>query len=133
MERTVSQGQTLGNDEGGGGASRKASPADRCRKAFKKAVSEGGLDFQGYCRLAAQAMLQLAIEEEAAEFIGRGVYHRLGGQRTTYRNGYKRRKVLTAEGAIRLAIPQTRNGTKRFNPPSADSSPFNAVARSWML
>jgi transposase-like protein len=114
MERTVSQGQSWSKDERGGGTSRKASPGQRCRKAFKEAVSEGGLDFQGYCRLAAQAMLQLAIEEEAAEFIGRTAYERLGGKRTTYRNGYKRRRVLTAEGAIRLAIPQTRNGTKRF-------------------
>lgn len=114
MERTVSQGQSWSNDEGGGGTSRKASPAERCREAFKEAVSQGGLDFAGYCRLAAQAMLQLAIEEEAAEFIGRGAYQRMGGKRTTYRNGYKRRKVLTGEGAIRLAIPQTRNGTKRF-------------------
>jgi len=114
MERTVSQGQSWSNDERGGGTSRKASPGRRYRQAFKEAVSQGGLDFPGYCRLAAQAMLQLAIEEEAAEFIGRAAYERLGRKRTTYRNGYKRRKVLTAEGAIRLAIPQTRNGTKRF-------------------
>ena len=114
MERTVSQGQSWSNDERGGGTSRKASPAPRCREAFKEAVSQGGLDFPGYCRLAAQAMLQMAIEEEAAEFIGRFAYQRLGRKRTTYRNGYKGRKVLTAEGAIRLAIPQTRNGTKRF-------------------
>ena len=114
MERTVSQGESWSNDERGGGTSRKESPAERCREAFKEAVSQGGLDFQGYCRLAAQAMLQMAIEEEAAEFIGRTAYQRLGRKPSTYRNGYKRRKVLTGEGAIRLAIPQTRNGTKRF-------------------
>ena len=98
MERTVSHGQSWSNAERGGGTSRKASPGQCYRQAFKEAVSQGGLDFPGYCRLAAQAMLQLAIEEEAAEFIpfaaqgmGRAAYQRLGGKRTTYRNGYKRR------------------------------------------
>lgn len=129
MERTVSHGGSRSNDVGDSGTSRKASPARRCRQAFKEAVSRGGLDFGGYCRLAAQAMLQMAIEEEAADFIGRVAYQRLSGGRTTYRNGYKRRKVLTGEGAIPLAIPQTRNGTKRFQ--TAILKPFQR--RSEML
>ena len=129
MERTVSHGGSRSNDVGDSGTSRKASPARRCRQAFEEAVSRGGLDFGGYCRLAAQAMLQMAIEEEAADFIGRVAYQRLGGRRTTYRNGYKRRKVLTGEGAIPLAIPQTRNGTQRFQ--TAILKPFQR--RSEML
>jgi transposase-like protein len=91
-------------------------------------MKQGDLDFAGYCRLAAQAMLQLAIEEEAAEFIGRAAYQRVAA-RTAYRNGYKRRKVLTGEGAIQLAIPQTRNGSRRFQ--TAILKPFQR--RSEML
>jgi len=34
-------------------------------------VSGASESFSGYCRLAAQAMLQTAMEIEAAEFIGR--------------------------------------------------------------
>ncbi len=130
MDRTVSQGGSCSNeDPGKQRTSRKDSPARRCRRGFEEAMKQGDLDFAGYCRLAAQAMLQLAVEEEAAEFIGRTAYERLGGKRTTYRNGYKRRKVLTGEGAIQLAIPQTRNGRKRFQ--TAILRPFQR--RSEML
>lgn len=117
MDRTVSRSGSCGNEDqagGAGGSSRKASPARRRRKDFEELLKQGNMDFADYCRLAAQAMLQLAVEEEAAEFIGRLAYERSAGRRTTYRNGYKRRKLMTGEGAIELAIPQTRNGSKRF-------------------
>src|SRR5574342_1041192 len=129
MERTVSDQRSRGNDGANSVASRKFSPGQRCRQAFEKAMKQGDMDFAGYCRLAAQAMLQMAVEEEAAEFIGGTAYQRLGERRTTYRNGYKRRKLLTGEGAIQLAIPQTRNGRKRFQ--TAILRPFQR--RSEML
>jgi hypothetical protein len=39
---------------------RKITPAERFRKQLLEAVGEAGLNFSGYCRLAAQAMLQTA-------------------------------------------------------------------------
>lgn len=93
---------------------RKVTPAERFRVELMDAVGEAGLDFSGYCRLAAQAMLQTAMEQEAAEFIGRGAYQRRAEDQSTYRNGYKRRKVTTGEGAMRLFVPQTRNGGEPF-------------------
>jgi len=93
---------------------RKITPADRLRKSLMDSVSESSLNFSGYCRLAAQAMLQRAIEVEAAEFIGRGTYERRSGEESTYRNGYKSRHVSTGEGPIDLLIPQTRNGPEPF-------------------
>ena len=93
---------------------RKVSPADRFRKALMEAVGEASLDFSGYCRLAAQAMLQTAMEAEAAEFIGRSAYERRGAEQATYRNGYKPRTVATGEGRIDLRMPQTRRGPEPF-------------------
>lgn len=93
---------------------RKVTPADRSRKALMEAVGEASLDFSGYCRLAAQAMLQTAMELEAAEFLGRGVYERRGEEESAYRNGFKRRRVSTGEGAVELLVPQTRNGSEPF-------------------
>jgi len=78
------------------------------------AVGEASLDFSGYCRLAAQAMLQTAVEVEAAEFVGRAMYARRGPQQSAYRNGFKRRKVSTGEGAVELFVPQTRSGSEPF-------------------
>jgi len=94
--------------------SRKVTPADRFRQGLMAAVSEASLDFSGYCRMAAQAMLQTAMEVEATEFIGRASYQRREDPQGTYRNGFKRRKVATGEGAIELFVPQTRDGLEPF-------------------
>jgi len=93
---------------------RKVSPADRYRKELLEAVGTASLDFSGYCRLAAQAMLQRAMETEVEGFVGRGSYERRGDDQSTYRNGYKPRRVATGEGAVELLVPQTRDGTEPF-------------------
>lgn len=93
---------------------RKVTPADRFRKDLMEAVGEASLDFSGYCRLAAQAMLQTALEVEVAEFVGREVYERRSEEQSAYRNGFKRRKVSTGEGGVELFVPQTRNGSEPF-------------------
>ncbi len=93
---------------------RKISPGDRYRKELADAVAAASLDFSGYCRLAAQAMLQRAMEIEVEEFVGRGKYERRGDGESTYRNGYKKRRVATGEGAVELFLPQTRDGLDPF-------------------
>ena len=93
---------------------RKVSPADRYGKELLKAVGAASLDFSGYCRLAAQTMLQSAMEIEVEEFVGRAIYQRRADGQSTYRNGYKRRRVATGEGAVELFIPQTRDGIGPF-------------------
>jgi len=93
---------------------RKVSPADRYRKALLEAVGSASSDFSGYCRLAAQTMLQTAMEFEVEAFIGRTSYRRRGDDQSTYRNGYKRRRVATGEGAVELFVPQTRDGGEPF-------------------
>ena len=93
---------------------RKITPADRLRKKFLGAVAGAEESFSGYCRLAAQAMLQTALEYEAAEFIGRASYQRRSEAQALYRNGSKRRTVATGEGAVELHLPQTRNGPEPF-------------------
>ena len=93
---------------------RKITPGERFRQELMGAVSGSRESFSGYCRLAAQAMLQTAMEVEATEFIGRTSYQRREEDQALYRNGYKRRKVATGEGAIELLVPQTRDGAEPF-------------------
>ena len=93
---------------------RKITPAQRFRQALMGAVAGAQESFSGYCRLAAQAMLQTAMEIEATEFIGRASYQRREDDEAVYRNGYKRRSVATGEGAIELQVPQTRDGVEPF-------------------
>lgn len=93
---------------------RKVTPAERFRQGLMEAVAGAGESFSGYCRLAAQAMLQSAMEQEAAAFIGRGGYARREPDQAVYRNGYKRRRIATGEGAVELHVPQTRDGAEPF-------------------
>ena len=93
---------------------RKITPGERFRQELMGSVSGSRESFSGYCRLAAQAMLQTAMEAEATEFIGRASYQRREEDQALYRNGYQRRKVATGEGAIELHVPQTRDGAEPF-------------------
>lgn len=94
---------------------RKITPSIRFRQQLHDALSAAGETFSSYCRLAAQAMLQTAMEAEAAEFIGRTGYQRRSEDQSVYRNGYKARRVATGEGPIELQVPQTRNGAEPFS------------------
>lgn len=93
---------------------RKITPAERFRHGLMDAIAGAGESFSGYCRLAAQAMLQTAMEHEAAEFLGRTSYQRRSDDQAGYRNGYKKRSVATGEGALELHLPQTRDGAEPF-------------------
>jgi putative transposase len=59
-------------------------------------------------RLAARLVLQEALEQEQADFIGRGRYERGEAPRHGYRNGYEAGSLKTAEGRLEVAVPQVR-------------------------
>jgi transposase-like protein len=58
-------------------------------------------------RLSTERVLQEALEEEQAQTLGRGRYERRNGE-VGYRNGYEAGTVKTAEGVLRLKVPQIR-------------------------
>jgi hypothetical protein len=90
---------------------RKVTPAERFRQGLMDAVAGAGESFSGYCRLAAQAMLQAAMEHEAAEFIGRASYQRREPDQAAYRSGYKRRP---AKAPSSCACRRRATGPSRF-------------------
>lgn len=58
-------------------------------------------------RLASERVLQEALEQEQAVALGRERYERREGQRG-YRNGYEEGTLKTAEGVLRVQVPQIR-------------------------
>lgn len=58
-------------------------------------------------RLSTERVIQELLEHEQDEVIGVKRYDR-DGTREGYRNGYKRRKLKTAEGVMELQVPQYR-------------------------
>lgn len=65
--------------------------------------------------LAARYMLQVALEREVLEFLGRSHYSRGDRLRTGYRNGYEPRNFKSANGILQVAIPQLRNTEEKFS------------------
>lgn len=64
-------------------------------------------------RLGAQLVIQRAVEDEIAAFLGRHRYQRTenaGG----WRNGHRPRRIHTAEGPLRVEVPQVRGSLVRF-------------------
>lgn len=64
-------------------------------------------------RLGAQLVLQRAVEDEVAAFLGRARYERTPDAAGS-RNGHRPRRVQTAEGEITVAVPQVRDSLTRF-------------------
>src|SRR5207244_1043911 len=64
-------------------------------------------------RLGARLVLQRAVDEEVAAFLGRAHYERTSTA-TGSRNGTRPKPIQTAEGEIRIAMPQVRNTAESF-------------------
>jgi transposase-like protein len=66
-------------------------------------------------RLGARLIIQRAVEEEFDEWLGRARYER---SRPEYqrglRNGFRPRRVQTAEGELEIEIPQVREAAEPF-------------------
>ena len=96
--------------------SRRIAPSLEIEAAIELALL-GGLDdvdrLSELGRLGAQLVLQRAVEEEVAVFLGRTRYERTPEARGS-RNGTRPRRVQTAEGEISVAMPQVRGSLSRF-------------------
>ena len=72
-------------------------------------------------KLGARLIIQRAVEDEFDAWLGRSRYERrpegergLRNYGEGYRNGYRPRRVQTAEGELRVEIPQVREAAETF-------------------
>ncbi len=65
-------------------------------------------------RLGARKLIQELLEAEVTEALGREPYERRPELPPGYRNGYKQRRVDTAEGRLRVDVPQVRDTSEPF-------------------
>ena len=70
-------------------------------------------------RLGARLIIQRAVEDEFEQWLGRGRYERrpecergLRNYESELRNGFRPRRVQTAEGELRIEIPQVRDAAE---------------------
>lgn len=64
-------------------------------------------------RAGARKTIQELLEAEVTEVLGRDRYERRTGEATGYRNGYKQRRLDTAEGRLEVELPQVRDTAER--------------------
>lgn len=65
-------------------------------------------------RLGARKLIQELLEAEVTETLGRAPYERRESGADGYRNGYKRRRLDTAEGRVPVDVPQVRQTAEPF-------------------
>jgi transposase-like protein len=68
----------------------------------------GGHPLDNFVSLGARYILQVAVEREVEDYLGRSHYHRGPRRRNGWRNGYEPAKVKTADGILKIDLPQLR-------------------------
>jgi putative transposase len=96
---------------------KRVSAPERTRERLR-ALIDGRLgtapDRSNLVLLAAQLILEEALEGEVRDGIGRDRYERAGGDASGYRNGYRTGRMKTAEGMVEYAAPQVRETAEPF-------------------
>ena len=65
-------------------------------------------------KLGARLIIQRAVEYEFDAWLGRTRYERRPDQQRGLRNGFRPRRVQTAEGELEIVIPQVREAAETF-------------------
>ncbi len=95
---------------------RRIAPSARIEEAIEALLLEGLDDpdrLSELGRLGARFVIQRAVEDEVAAFLGRARYERTA-EATGSRNGHRPRRIQTAEGELTIAMPQVRDSLTRF-------------------
>src|SRR5829696_8892394 len=96
---------------------KRVSAPERTRERLR-ALMDGRLrtapDRSNLVLLAAQLILEEALEGEVREEIGRDRYERAEDEASSYRNGYRPGRMKTAEGMVEFAAPQLRQTAEPF-------------------
>jgi putative transposase len=101
---------------------KKIAPSEVKAQALR-ALLQGQTDAQNgeellstLVRFSTERVLQEALEQEQATALGRGRYETRGEQ-GGYRNGYENGTLKTAEGGVRVKLPQIRGREEPYGSP----------------
>src|SRR2546429_2599573 len=105
---------------------RTVPPSAEIQASIDKLLSRGMVDdpqkmLSELARLGARLIIQRAVEEEFDSWLGRARYERrperqrgLRNYESGLRNGFRPRHLQTAEGELRIEIPQAREAAIPF-------------------
>ena len=111
--------QVLPDDEGGLRRETHRTAIDGDTSEHRQAAGEGMVDdpqkmLSELARLGARLIIQRAVEEEFDTWLGRARYERRPEAGPGKRNGFRPRHLQTAEGELRIEIPQAREAAMPF-------------------
>jgi len=87
--------------------------SQKLNELLTQGVAEGDARSE-LIKLAVRKIVEEALEAEVAEAVGRGYYENGAAPGAGYRNGYRRSRLRTAEGAIEYGVPQVANRAETF-------------------
>jgi putative transposase len=107
---------------------RKVPPSEVLREEINRSlvvdgVEEGTELLSHLAHLGLGYLVQQALEQEQEDFLGRGRYQRRVAREdegdaedrpARYRNGYERGSLRTAEGEVRVKVPQVRGASSPY-------------------
>ena len=98
---------------------RTVPPSAEIQAEIDKLLSRGLVDdpqkmLSELGRLGARLIIQRAVEEEFDTWLGRGRYERKSEAGPGKRNGFRPRHLQTAEGELRIEVPQAREAAMPF-------------------
>jgi transposase-like protein len=94
----------------------KIAPSEQVRQQLQ-ALLDGGTSetpVSQFLRLAVQRVVQEMLEQEVSDFLGRERYERREDAQPGYRNGYEPGRMRTAEGEVRVQVPQVRDSEQAY-------------------
>ena len=96
---------------------KRIPPSRKMRQEIEEMLSgweDAGHPLDNFVRLGARYMLQVGLEQEVEDFLGRAHYRRGSRRQKGWRNGYEPGKVKTADGLLEVGLPQTRATEEPF-------------------
>src|SRR5437868_10014243 len=98
---------------------RTVPPSAEIQASIEKLLSRGMVDdpqkmLSELARLGARLIIQRAVEDEFDQWLGRARYERKAEAGSAKRNGFRPRHLQTAEGELRIEIPQAREAAIPF-------------------
>src|SRR5664280_823842 len=98
---------------------RTVPPSAEIQASIDKLLSRGSVEdpqrvLSELARLGARLIIQRAVEDEFDTWLGRARYERRPERQRGLRNGFRPRRLQTAEGELRIEIPQARQAAETF-------------------
>src|SRR5260370_37038044 len=87
--------------------------SQKLNELLKTGVADGDARAE-LLKLAVRKIIEEALEAEVGDALGRGYYENGAEPGRGYRNGYRRARLRTAEGAIEYGVPQVADRPDPF-------------------